>query len=224
MQACLSQPLPDLQPVAQLPDVDLDATQRTAAPVVPPRSRVQPAPAVGPTVRQSKPQPKGSDGPQIFCANCGRGNKGTARFCATCGTPLQPAPATSLPPATPAQPARSVTPAPSPAPTLPPALFRVTTPRGSWEFPLLTLPCRIGRRDPSQNHYPELDLADYDRGHASRRHAVVERRGDQYVLTDVGSVNGTILNGVTLPAHRPQALREDDRIKIGDVELRFTWA
>jgi serine/threonine-protein kinase len=87
----------------------------------------------------------------------------------------------------------------------------------------LNLPCRIGRRDPSQNHYPELDLADYDRGHASRRHAVIERRGDQYVVTDVGSVNGTVLNGVTLPAHRPQPLRAGDRIRIGDVELRFEW-
>jgi serine/threonine-protein kinase len=85
------------------------------------------------------------------------------------------------------------------------------------------LPCRIGRRDPSQNHYPELDLADYDRGHASRRHAVIERRGDQYVVTDVGSVNGTVLNGVTLPAHRPHPLRATDRIRIGDVELRFEW-
>lgn len=227
MQACLSQPLPEFQPVVQQPSVDQDATQRTSAPVVPPRSRVQQtAPAVGPTVRQSQPspQPRVNNGQQIFCINCGRGNKATARFCAACGTPLQPVPVATPPVAAPAQSVRTLTPAAKPAPTLPPALFRVTTPRGSWEFPLLTLPCRIGRRDPSQNHYPELDLADYDRGHASRRHAVIERRGDQYVLTDVGSVNGTILNGVTLPAHRPQPLREDDRIKIGDVELRFEWA
>lgn len=99
----------------------------------------------------------------------------------------------------------------------------MTTPRGAWEYPLLTLPVRIGRRDPSQNHYPELDLADYDRGHASRRHAVIERRGDQYVLTDVGSVNGTLLNRMPLPPHRPHPLRANDRIQIGDVELRFEW-
>ena len=103
------------------------------------------------------------------------------------------------------------------------ARFRVTTPRGTWEFPLANLPCRIGRRDPSQNHFPELDLADYDRGHASRRHAVIERRGNQYVLTDVGSVNGTLLNGVRLPAHRPQTLKAGDRVRIGDVEMNFEW-
>ena len=108
--------------------------------------------------------------------------------------------------------------------TLPPARFVVTTPRGAWEFPLATLPCRIGRRDPSQSHFPELDLADYDRGHASRRHAVVERRGVQYVLTDVGSVNGTLLNGVRVPSHRPQTLKAGDNVRIGDVEMRFEWA
>jgi pSer/pThr/pTyr-binding forkhead associated (FHA) protein len=100
----------------------------------------------------------------------------------------------------------------------------VTTPRGTWEFPLVTLPVRIGRRDPSQSHYPELDLADYDRGHASRRHAVVERRGSQYVLTDVGSVNGTLLNGRRVPSHRPQPLKAGDHVRIGDVEMRFEWA
>jgi serine/threonine protein kinase len=225
MQACLTQPLPDLEPAIP-PAADLDATQRTAAPVVPPRSRVQPVPAVGPTVRPAQPvpaivQPNSGNNQQVFCGNCGRANKASARFCAACGTPLAP-PVVAAPPPTPA-PVLPIRPAPAPAPILPPARFRVTTPRGTWEFPLMTLPCRIGRRDPSQNHYPELDLADYDRGHASRRHAVVERRGDQYVLTDVGSVNGTILNGVTLPAHRPQPLREDDRIRIGDVELRFEW-
>ncbi|HEX6290794.1 MAG TPA: protein kinase [Herpetosiphonaceae bacterium] len=231
MQACLAQPLPDLG--AQPAPVELDATQRTSAPVVPQRARAQPVAALGPTVRQPDPQPvtilpHGADSQARFCANCGRANKPSARFCAACGTPLPqaaPAPVISTPAVTPGvQPVRSTTPAPfSTAPTLPPARFVVTTPRGNWDFPLSALPCRIGRRDPSQNHYPELDLADYDRGHASRRHAVVERRGDQYVLTDVGSVNGTILNGMPLPPHRPHPLREDDHIKIGDVELRFEW-
>jgi serine/threonine protein kinase len=231
MQACLPQPLPDLDLRTSVGPADLDATQRTAAPVVPPRARAQALPAIGPTTRNPQPAApsNGAVGGQSFCGNCGRGNKATARFCAACGASIEqaaPVVVTSQPVAvSPAQPVRSpVAPAPAPrAPTLPPARFMITTPRGAWEFPLMTLPCRIGRRDPSQNHYPELDLADYDRGHASRRHAVIERRGDQYVLTDVGSVNGTILNGVTLPAHRPQPLQANDRIKIGDVELRFEW-
>jgi serine/threonine protein kinase len=231
MQACLPQPLPEPDLRSSAAPAELDATQRTAAPVVPPRARAQVMPAVGPTTRPPNPQPpsapsNGADG-QRFCINCGRGNKATARFCASCGSPIEqaaPVAVTHHPVAVaPAQPVRPVVAPPPRTPTLPPARFMITTPRGSWEFPLLTLPCRIGRRDPLQNHYPELDLADYDRGHASRRHAVIERRGDQYVLTDVGSVNGTILNGVTLPAHRPQPLQANDRVKIGDVEMRFEW-
>lgn len=213
MQACLPQPLPETAQQVTAPQPAADATQRTATPVVPPRARVQPQPAVGPTVRQAQPAPL-NPSPSVtanaqtrFCPNCGRGNKAGARFCASCGTPMA-----------------ATAPVPDPpTATLPSARFVVTTPRGTWEFPLLALPCRIGRRDPSQNHYPELDLADYDRGHASRRHAVVERRGDQYVLTDVGSVNGTNLNGNRLAAHRPHALRANDRVRIGDVELRFEW-
>lgn len=234
MQACLSQPMPAaaVAPAAAPQPVALDATQRTAAPVVPPRARVQPQPAVGQTVRRIEPAPAVAPAPATngnltkFCPNCGRGNKSSSRFCASCGTVL---PAGTPPSAAPrSQPVVPQTPRPTQAPVvqptaLPPARFVITTPRGAWEYPLLNLPCRIGRRDPSQNHYPELDLADYDRGHASRRHGVIERRGDQYVVTDVGSVNGTILNGVTLPAHRPHPLRAGDRIRIGDVELRFEW-
>ena len=226
MQACMAQPVPDVasQPAAMPAAApEPDATQRTVQPVVPSRARVQPVPAVGPTQRQvtsipaahtplpSRTEPS-TNGQQIFCSNCGRANKPSARFCATCGASLpaysapeparqQPAPQQPLP-----QPVRPVADQP-PVATLPPARFVVTTPRGAWEYPLLTLPVRIGRRDPSQNHYPELDLADYDRGHASRRHAVIERRGDQYVLTDVGSVNGTLLNRMPLPPHRPNGSR-----------------
>lgn len=217
MQALLREPAPStlVTPAAAPVAVPEDATVRTVAPVVPPRARAARAPAVGPTARQVPvvvPGAPAAEPGARFCSNCGRGNKAAARFCAACGAAL---------PVVLAAPAAAPAP-PQPAP-LPAARFRVVTPRGTWEFPLLTLPIRIGRRDPSQNHYPELDLADYDRGHASRRHAVVERRGDQYVLTDIGSVNGTLINGRPLPPHRPHPLRGGDRIKIGDVELLFEW-
>lgn len=242
LQASLGQPLPaaalparpqgpasrpepaTVAPRTSVPDDD--ATQRTAAPPVPPRSRstrIAPpsVPVESPPLRPRQPvasvAPVGSE--QRFCGNCGRANKPAARFCVSCGTPLpamMPAQPNAALPA--AQPLPEIRPQPV---TLPQARFMVTTPRGSWQFPLQALPVRIGRRDPSQNYYPELDLADYDRGHASRRHAVVERRGDQYVLTDVGSVNGTLLNSQPIPPHRPQTLRPRDRVRIGDVELRF---
>ncbi len=218
LNKCLATPVSPLTVAPAAPPA-LDATQRTSAPVVPPKARrpVQvsgaPPPAHAPATLPANVDP-------VFCPHCGRGNKPAARFCAACGASL-PAVPQAAPPLQPVIPA----PQPRSAPQIQPAAhFIVTTPRGTWEFPLATLPCRIGRRDPSQSHYPELDLADYDRGHASRRHAVIERRGTQYVLTDVGSVNGTLLNGVRVPSHRPQPLHAGDSIRIGDVEMRFEWA
>jgi pSer/pThr/pTyr-binding forkhead associated (FHA) protein len=100
----------------------------------------------------------------------------------------------------------------------------VSSPRGSWEMKLERLPCRIGRRDPRQNHYPELDLAEYDRGIASRHHATIQRDGDYYTLVDLGSTNGTMVNGVLVPPRQPQRLRQGDRIKVGEVEMEFRYA
>lgn len=54
---------------------------------------------------------------------------------------------------------------------------------------------------------------------ASRRHAAVEEREDGYYLRDLGSANGTYLNGLV---HAKQArLREGDRFRIGQTEFVF---
>lgn len=55
----------------------------------------------------------------------------------------------------------------------------------------------------------------------SRRHAQIERRSDHYLLADLGSRNGTYVNGLRLLA--PHRLRSEDRIGLGDGEalLRF---
>jgi serine/threonine protein kinase len=130
----------------------------------------------------------------VTCARCGRVNKPSARFCAGCGTPLSAAPVARL---------------------------LCSSPRGSWEKTIDHLPLRIGRRDPRQAHYPELDLAEHDRGIASRNHALINRATGGYTVTDLGSTNGTLLNGKPLPANLARPLRSGDRIKIGEVEIEF---
>ncbi len=54
---------------------------------------------------------------------------------------------------------------------------------------------------------------------ASSRHARLIPQGDVVVLEDLGSTNGTRLNGEPLAG--PQPLHQGDRIQIGDSEFSF---
>jgi DNA-binding response OmpR family regulator len=53
----------------------------------------------------------------------------------------------------------------------------------------------------------------------SREHARVERKGRHAILIDLGSTNGTFLNGERVLA--PVELRDGDTVSIGDVVLAF---
>jgi len=54
---------------------------------------------------------------------------------------------------------------------------------------------------------------------ASSRHCRISRQGDVMVIEDLGSTNGTWLNGSQLDG--PQPLHPGDRIRIGDNEFCF---
>jgi hypothetical protein len=54
---------------------------------------------------------------------------------------------------------------------------------------------------------------------SSTRHASLTPHGDTVVLEDLGSTNGTFLNGE--PLSGPQPLHDGDRIRIGDSEFTF---
>src|SRR3954471_24896926 len=56
-------------------------------------------------------------------------------------------------------------------------------------------------------------------GRASRRHAEIRRAGAEYLLSDLGSSNGTLVNGQRLTA--PHRLRHGDTFEIGDDAFRF---
>ncbi|HWL41830.1 MAG TPA: DUF3662 and FHA domain-containing protein [Ilumatobacter sp.] len=56
-------------------------------------------------------------------------------------------------------------------------------------------------------------------GNTSRHHAVIQRAGSGFVVSDLGSTNGTYVNGQRLVAdHR---LTDGDTITVGTVALRF---
>jgi nucleotide-binding universal stress UspA family protein len=53
---------------------------------------------------------------------------------------------------------------------------------------------------------------------ASRRHAEIRSTGDGFMLTDLGSMNGTTVNGVVVREHM---LHDGDKIAVGATVIRF---
>ncbi|MBN1483456.1 MAG: protein kinase [Chloroflexia bacterium] len=211
LRTCLNKPFqPPRQPApaVQAPSTPAPAVQ---APPVPdkappaPKPTTQPAPSA-PSAPPERPAPAPLPTPapsavQVtltpVCPACGAPAAAKSRFCAKCGTPLH---------------------------GLPPAKLLVRNRQGQrWEVGLHTFPFLIGRRSPADGIFPHLDLADHDVGYASRRHAQIYPQGDLYLLLDLNSSNGTLLNGRPIPGSTPQTLRHGDRIRIGEIELLFQW-
>lgn len=84
----------------------------------------------------------------------------------------------------------------------------------------------IGRMDPNRGIRPEVDLSKYDpAARVSRRHARIIAHGNQYFIEDLGSANGTVLNGsVKLVKGKPQVLASGDELKLGETTLKFLVA
>jgi hypothetical protein len=74
----------------------------------------------------------------------------------------------------------------------------------------ITEKARIGRSETS-----EIVLADPS---VSREHAVVEIRAGEPVVRDLGSTNGTFVNGRRV---RAQSLRDGDELVLGSTKMRF---
>ena len=53
---------------------------------------------------------------------------------------------------------------------------------------------------------------------SSRKHAELRRDGAAYWIVDLGSLNGTIVNGKRVDRHR---LRDGDTITLGSTEIVF---
>ncbi|MEM8602797.1 MAG: FHA domain-containing protein, partial [Cyanobacteria bacterium P01_H01_bin.121] len=67
---------------------------------------------------------------------------------------------------------------------------------------------------------PDIDLSSYpDAEVVSRVHARLRRQGNHYQLEDMGSSNGTFINGAALPRDDYQILQDGDRLSFGKGEL-----
>ena len=149
----------------------------------------------------------------VFCSKCGRRTVGAEFFCRSCGAALPlGGPPTASVPAVAVEPSRLVSHAPvRVAPIRGPLLvIRRGRSAGSW-FRLVAGATRIGR-------HPDADIF-LDDITVSRRHALVTVDGSDVVFADLGSVNGSYVNGVRCEAER--VLLHGDRLRIGLFELVY---
>ncbi|MCI0339245.1 MAG: protein kinase [Acidobacteria bacterium] len=140
-----------------------------------------------------------SQGPVHICVNCKRELAPDDVFCAYCGH-RQPAKRTTA------------------------KLIVLGTSEMSAQFALNSEgESLIGRMDPNRGIRPEVDLSRYDpAARVSRRHAKIVVQGTQFFIEDLGSANGTFINGSTkLAQGRRHQLMSGDELKLGETTLKF---
>lgn len=79
----------------------------------------------------------------------------------------------------------------------------------------ITKTIKIGRDDKN-------DIVLKDDPLISRRHALIEKDGEDYYLTDKGSTNGTYLNNNPIEKDKKIKLSSGDEISIGKTKLQIT--
>lgn len=80
----------------------------------------------------------------------------------------------------------------------------------------------MGRVSEGQPIMPDIDLSPYQAYAAgvSRLHAVIKRIGGQVIFMDLGSANGTYINGKRLASNVEQVLHHGDVIALGKLRLQ----
>ena len=76
----------------------------------------------------------------------------------------------------------------------------------------------LGKTTLSIGRLAECDIA-FDDSNVSRRHAEIKALVGGYAINDLGSTNGTKVNGVTITFER--ALRDGDIISVGSHSIRY---
>ena len=147
----------------------------------------------------------------MFCTHCGHPNRDDARFCAECGHALQGDPTLSITPVEVDDEAQDEFPFPHDELQRGQALLLVKRgPNAGSTFLLESDATTVGRN-------PESDVF-LDDVTVSRKHVVVERRADAFFVRDVGSLNGTYVNGERVEETK---LASGDEIQVGRFKLVF---
>lgn len=81
----------------------------------------------------------------------------------------------------------------------------------------------LGRVSDAQPIMPDIDLTPYQAysSGVSRLHAVLKREGKRVTIMDLGSSNGTFLNGKRLEPHLEHQLNHSDIFSLGKLKIQI---
>jgi len=147
----------------------------------------------------------------LFCTNCGHPNPDDARFCAKCGSPLKDDTTVSLAPVEVEDDAGDEF--PFPHDELEPGQGLLLVKRGpnaGSTFLLEKDVTTAGRNTESDVFLDDITV--------SRKHAEFLRQGGAFFVRDVGSLNGTYVNGEQVEETK---LASKDEVQIGKFKLEF---
>ncbi|HSQ24420.1 MAG TPA: sigma 54-interacting transcriptional regulator [Pyrinomonadaceae bacterium] len=91
-----------------------------------------------------------------------------------------------------------------------PRLVAISGSKKGMTFPLTDAEATIGRESVNtiSLRHPSI----------SRRHSVIRKVGEEFTIADLGSYNGTFVNGIPI---KEQTLAHADQVRVGNIELLF---
>jgi len=163
----------------------------------------------------------------VKCPSCGSMNVANTLFCGECGSYLLDEEGERTDLLAPGQlewsSASDEPRAPQPARNQAPLSIRLRIgyTRRTVESPL-DKTIHLGRLDPANGIFPEVDLSPdggVEKG-VSRRHARILKREGVIVVEDLGSINGTFVNGQRLAPYLSEALHDGDQLQLGNLVIQ----
>jgi hypothetical protein len=166
----------------------------------------------------------------IVCSNCKHSNMAGAVFCSECGAslgPTDPLTTQSIKTSQMQEALKQMPPERSGSGTPPPPANNWVTLHLLDTGQVLPLAERseftLGRISEGQPIMPDIDLSPYQayaRG-VSRLHAVLKREASRVFLMDLGSSNGTFVNGKRLSPHTDHAIANGDVVALGKLKIQI---
>lgn len=208
-------PVPEPAPApAHTPNLELNFDAQTLVPEPEPAAPQAPA-------YQEMPFSQGG----APCATCGHINNPGTSFCEDCGASLNAASqgAPGVPPVPVTEPPYA-SPAELPVFGAGPAAFspKVRFVESGVIVEVKADESLMGRNSPADGIFPEIDMTEMDpESYVSRRHARIIKQDGRAFFEDLGSSNGSFLNGNRLQPNMQTELHPGDVMRLGRTEVEY---